>query len=515
MKRHDLITRLKRLVVGICVLTVFFLIVLVSAWNMVFHYCEPGEMLVIVAKSGTNPPAGQLLARADKGEKGPLEGVLGEGRHYVTPVLYEVQRFRLKDKNMDIPPLKIGVVTAKVGTLLPAGRILADPGERGIQRVVLPPGRHRLNPIGYVVEVHPATVIQPGFVGFVTRQVGVTPKSRFADPSKNEKGILKEVLQPGIYYLNPYEYHVTNVEVGLNQVSFLGNDQITFPSADAFDIRLDVTVEWELEPAYVAQVMDEFGARKEIESKVLIAQSRSIGRLEGSKYGAKQFLLGDAREEIQHNFTKKLTDKVQEKHIKIHSAYIRHISIPDSLLDPIRQTFVAKEIETTAGVKQETKKSAANLERETQLIEYSRQEVRAEIKAVVAQIEAQATRQVAQISADTRQKVAEKQREIAKIEAERVEVLGLAQAEVQKLLGAARATRFEYQVKAFAGDSDAFARYSFAEALPDDMQIRLVQTGEGTFWTDLKGTVGQGALFGKVVDEQTKARSRARQPGTR
>ncbi len=105
--------------------------------------------------------------------------------------------------------------------------------------------------------------------------------------------------------------------------------------------------------------------------------------------------------------------------------------------------------------------------------------------------------------------VAEKQREIAIIEAQRIEVLGLAKAEVQMMLGAARATKFEFQVKAFGGDSDAYARYAFAEALPDDMVIRLVQTGEGTFWTDLKGTVGQGALFGKVVDEQTKTRRKA------
>ena len=41
------------------------------------------------------------------------------------------------------------------------------------------------------------------------------------------------------------------------------------------------------------------------------------------------------------------------------------------------------------------------------------------------------------------------------------------------------------------GDSAAFARYAFAKKLRDDLSIRLIQTGEGTFWTDLgKSAVG-------------------------
>ncbi|RMG09055.1 MAG: hypothetical protein D6731_20530 [Planctomycetota bacterium] len=503
---ETVLLRLKRLLTGLVVLGVFLLVLLVSAWNMVFHYCRPGEMLVVFSKSGSELPPGQLLA--GPGQKGPLREVLGEGRHFVWPVLYEVETVRLADKNMEIPPLKIGVVTAKVGKVLPKGRILADEGERGIRREVLPPGRHRLNPYAYIVEIHDATVIKPGFVGFVTRLVGKAPQGRFADPSKDEKGILKDVLQPGIYYLNPYEYKVDQVEVGLNQVSFLGRDQISFPSADAFDIALDATVEWELEPAKVPEVMDEFGARKEIEDKVLIAQSRSIGRLEGSRYGAKQFLLGEAREEIQENFTRKLTQKCAEKHVKVHSAYIRHISIPDNLLQPIRQSFVAREIEKTAAVQEATKKSAAELERETRLIEFKRQEALAETQALVQKINAETTRSVAEIRAKTRQLVAAKQREIAVIEAERTEVLGKAKAEVEKMLGAARASKFEFEVKAFGGDADAFARYSFASGLPSELNIRLIQTGEGTFWTDLGRSAGLGSVgpvLGRLLEESRRA----------
>ncbi|MGE0708741.1 MAG: SPFH domain-containing protein [Planctomycetota bacterium] len=500
------IEALKRTVAGVAVLAGFFLFLLVAAWNLFFHYVPPGKALVVISKTGEDLPPGQLLAKP--GQKGPLEDVLGEGRHFVMPVLYEVE---LKD-TVQIPPLKVGVVKSKVGKELLGGRILAEEGERGVRRALLPPGRHRVNPYACEVEVADAVVIRPSFVGFQTRLVGAEAKGRFA--LDGEKGILEEVLQPGIYYLNPYEYRVREVEVGLNQVSFLGKDQIRFPSKDAFDIHLDATVEWEFEPARVAQVIDEFGARKEIEDKVLIAQSRSIGRLEGSAYGAKDFLLGEGREKIQLSFEERLIKKCREKGIAIHSAYIRAIKIPEKLLAPIRESFVAKEMELTARVQEETKKSAAELERQQRLVEQRRQEVMFQTKALRAEIEADATRQVGSIEAETRRLVAEKQREIARLEAQTTELLGRAKADVERMLGEARAGLFKLKVGAFGGDERAFSRYAFAEALPPELKIHLVQTGEGTFWTDLRLATGQGLneLWAKQLTEQRRAQQQQQPP---
>lgn len=571
---NDLKTRIQRVASGVLVLGAFSLFLLVGAWNSVFHYVSPGQMLVVVSKSGDD--AAELLA--GPGEKGPQREVLGEGRHFVLPVLYEVEVHPV----VDVPPGKVGVVTANVGKDLPAGRILAEPGEKGIQRDVLPPGRHRVNPYGYKVEVKDATVIRPGFVGFVTSLVGDPPTQwlvqldgahattahvgsgselrahdaaalaaraeavlarvkapidrddlasdglawaaldrataqalrttpgvadilgPFAGPG--EKGIWRDVLQPGLYYLNPYGVSVREVEVGINQVSFLGQDQIAFPSSDAFDIRLDATVEWELHPENVALVMAEFGARREIEEKVLKTQSRSIGRLEGSKYGAKDFLLGEGRRQIQDAFTQRLLEKCSEKHVTVHSAYIRHISIPDNLLAPIRESFVAQEIERTAKVQEETRKSAAALQRERSLIVQRRQEVHAESEAMVQRLRAEANRQVAEIDAQTRRAVAEKQQEIAILDAQRTKLLGEAQATVARLLGEARAGLFRLKVAAFKGDADAFARYTFAQTLPEELQVRLVQTGPGTFWTDLDRSTGLDPVSGALLEQQRRER---------
>lgn len=512
--------QLKKTLIAIAVLSAIALGLLIAAWNSVFHYVGPNEMLVVISKSGEDLKEGQLLAQP--GQKGPLEIVLGEGRHFIVPVKNEVE----KQKVTMIPPLKIGVVVSKVGKRLPDGRILADEGERGIRRKLLPPGRHRLNPYAYKVEIRDATVISPGFVGFVTNLVGTEPGEdtkrgkggiRFVKPG--EKGILENVLQPGIYYLNPYAKRVTMVEVGLNQVSFLGRDQIRFPSKDAFDIRLDCTVEWELEPSHVARVLNEFGSRKEIEQKVLIAQSRSIGRLEGSRYGAKDFLLGQGREEIQRTFTEKLVNKCKEKGIAVHSAYIRAITIPEKLLIPIREAFVAVEKERTAKVQELTLKSAATLEREQSLVEQRRQEVRFETQALVISIGAEAAKEVGQIEAETRRLQAEKQREIARLEAQTTELLGRANADVAGMIGEAKAGLFKMKVDAFKGDSAAFARYAFAQALPKDLQIRLVQTGEGTFWTDLGTADGQGGLLKlwakQQADRQGERAKKARTQKTR
>ncbi|MCO5165086.1 MAG: SPFH domain-containing protein [Planctomycetes bacterium] len=565
----ELKARVQRVITGIVVLGAFALFLLVGAWNSVFHYVGPGQMLVVVSKSGKDLPPGELLA--GDGQKGPQRQVLGEGRHFVVPVFYEVELHPV----VDVPPGQVGVVTARVGTDLPPGEILAAPGQKGIQRAVLPPGRHRLNPYGYKVEVKPATVIRPGYVGFVTSLVGAPPTrwlvvlegayagtahvgSATVDPQvaararaavtaaggaldeadlaahgrawgtldrgqvdalrktpgvadllgpfagPGEKGVWHDVLQPGLYYLNPYAQAVREVEVGINQISFLGHDQIAFPSSDAFDIRLDATVEWELHPRNVALVMAEFGARKEIEDKVLVAQSRSIGRLEGSKYGAKDFLLGEGRRQIQEAFTSRLWEKCREKHVTVHSAYIRHISIPDNLLAPIRESFVAQEIERTAKVQEETRKSAAALQRERSLIVQRKQEVHAETEALVQRLRAEANRQVAEIEATTRRLVAEKQQEIAVLDAQRTKLLGEAQAGVARLLGEARAGLFRLKVGAFKGDADAFARYTFAEDLADDLQVRLVQTGQGTFWTDLDRSTGLTPPTGALLDQQQR-----------
>ena len=185
-------------------------------WGFCRFYVEPDEMAVITAKMvGTELPPGQILAK--KGQRGIQEDVLGEGRHFLNPWLYE----REIRPVVSIAPGKVGIVTSKVGAELPEGEFLAEGGQKGIWRNVLGPGKYRMNPVGYQIDVVDAISIPIGYDGVVTSLSGTqTPPSEFA--KRGEKGVRSDVLQPGLYYVNPREYKVDVLEIGVNQVSLIG-----------------------------------------------------------------------------------------------------------------------------------------------------------------------------------------------------------------------------------------------------------------------------------------------------
>lgn len=474
--------------IGIGVL--FFLALFAATYQSFFVYVSPNEMLIIVNKTGRDLPSGQIIA-TEPGEKGPRLEVLGEGRHFVMPYLYETRI----EPVVYIPPGKIGVVRSSVGDPpTEADAILVSDNQRGVWRRVLTPGKYRMNPDAYKIEIHDAVEIRPGYVGFVTSLVGRPPTGDFAGPE--ERGIQQKVLQPGLYYLNPFAFRVQEVEVGINQVSFLDENQIRFPSRDAFNISLEATVEWELLPHNVARVLAEFGAKEAIEEKVIIPQSRSIGRLQGSSYVAKDFLLGHQRERFQQTFTRELERVCREKNLTIHSAFIRNLVIPDELLKPIRESVIAVERKQTAQVWEITRVSHSELEREKELINQKRAEVRAETKAAVQTIHAEAEAEVGKIEADTKLEVSKMELEIANLEAEKTVLLGEANASVVRLGGEAMSQAQQMKITAFGNNSRAYANYMFANRLPTNMNLRLVYSGPGTMWTDLSGTAGVSEISG-------------------
>ena len=63
-----------------------------------------------------------------------------------------------------VPEGQMAIVTAKTGRPLPPGRILAEPGEKGVQRVPLAEGRHFLNPINNDWKIVSAITIPAGSI---------------------------------------------------------------------------------------------------------------------------------------------------------------------------------------------------------------------------------------------------------------------------------------------------------------------------------------------------------------
>ncbi|MBO4630986.1 MAG: hypothetical protein J5858_03600 [Lentisphaeria bacterium] len=203
---------------GIGVLDILLLAYGIYLWNFCRFYVPAGYMAVVTAKSGSNPNPGEILV--ERGQKGIWKEVLTEGRHFLDPVMHDVQIV----KALRIPIGQVGIVTSKVGKPLPPGEIIApDHSFQGVWRDVLGPGMHRLNPQGYSVEITDAVNIPIGYVGVVTSQTGkAAPAGQFA--SVSTKGVLKDVLQPGLYYINPRAYQVNVIEIGMNQVSMTGKE---------------------------------------------------------------------------------------------------------------------------------------------------------------------------------------------------------------------------------------------------------------------------------------------------
>jgi len=194
----------------------FGLFVLFFVWTFCRIPVPPGYMAIVTAKSGKPLPPGEILA--GPGEKGVRKDPLPEGRHFLNPVNHDWRIVPV----VSIPVGKVGVVTSKVGKELVSGEILAaDTAGKGVWKDVLGPGAYRLNPEGYEITLLDVVNIPIGYVGIVTSQTGLSVKpGEFAGPG--QQGVMKDVLQPGLYYINPRAYQVDVLEIGMNQVSILG-----------------------------------------------------------------------------------------------------------------------------------------------------------------------------------------------------------------------------------------------------------------------------------------------------
>jgi len=555
-------------------------------WGFCRFYVAPGAMAVVTAKSGEALPPGQILAKP--GQRGIQEQVLGEGRHFLNPWLYEHKIMPV----IAIPPGRVGVVTSKVGVELPPGEFLAEPGQKGIWRRVLGPGKHRLNPYGYQVDIVDAVSIPVGYVGVVTSLSGKqTTPDAFAGPG--EKGVRQDILQPGLYYVNPKELQVDLLEIGVNQVSLLGktggevvtktqivsqnvameslqkralaeqmekrldyvaqqrvqetaadksrlegslrsapqakpaastapvspkpmlpsdasnvlslNQFVEFPSRDGFEISLDMTVEFEFLPEHIAWIYQSYGDLPAVVDKIIMPQILSVSRLKGSAYRAKDFIVGEGREKFQSDLTEALARAIEEKQIVVHDALIRHVNVPEQILDPIQQASIAVEQDLTNKEKQNTARKQAELNTELGLVEQRRQQVAQETEKLKAEIQADQEKQVAQLRAEAVRQAAEVEQQTALVRADKTRKLGQAQANTVTWVEGEKARGFELKAAAF-GDPAAFTLWEFANNLNKDVRVNILHAGPGTLWTDLeKATLSE--LGGAAVLNRGRSRT--------
>lgn len=480
-------------------LLLFVAILLTSTVLTVYKYflrdVPSGHMLVKVSMFGAPLSEGQILA--GPGQKGVREQVLGEGWHFVWPVLFKTE---LKE-NIVVPgqrivdgvvdPPKVGIVKALGGAPLPAGVFLAERGQQGIWREVLLPGSYRLNPYGFEVMLVDMVEIKPGNVGVLRRKLGADGPTEFAT-KPNEKGIVRDrVLQPGLYPVNTEEYEVISCPVGIYQTTYhydvdkTKNTALVFDASDSNRIELDCTIEWELQPEHWPEWVAKFRTQERIESAVIKLNVKNISRNRGQDYGAEDFLDGDKRERFQTEFTHRLREECETDHVVVRNAFIRNIIIRDEFLKPKREEQLAKE-------KAETQKELTITAQTTNDVVAAEQTITlevAKVDAMTEQMVAAIEREVSNLTIVTEAEVEKLKDEyaarIAILESERTELLGRAEAESKKVVDTANSSLHKMQMEVFENDIDAFLRYTLSQNLNPELRIRLFQSGPGTFWTNM------------------------------
>ena len=523
-------------------------------WSVCRLYVPEDMCAVLTRKTGAALPPGQIIA-TEPGQKGIQEQVLSPGRHWLFPLRWEVrlvnltvipsgkpetwewsqslsaaQRDQLRDGTFKFAGKfpQIGIVTRKVG--LKSDEIIVDRASKkqGVLREVLTPGTYKINPEVFDVQLAEATVIPAGFVGVVTNMFGDSPRARprpaplkqdapgaeekddntpeeeyryvspLAEPG--QRGVLRDVLQPGVYFINPMLQRVTLLEIGYNEYSQIkvseeDNLRISFPSNTGYTIRVGVTVVWGIHPRHAPEIINEFGNIDRVLDKIIGPQLRSICRNIGSTYDARDFIQGEKRELFQRDLTRELHRVCGQKNIDILLALVREIEVQAPDADPesgdvtqdlkrtIQQSFVAIEKQITNEKKREAAIVKAKLEEEQKKIDIVRETVVADTRVMVANIAAEAQKEAAQIDAQAKLEVATTQQMVAELDAQRIEILGRARADVEKMKRQAEADGYRMLIDAF-GSPAAYNLYTFAENF-EPQSIRLFYAGEGTFWTDL------------------------------
>ncbi len=321
-----------------------------------------------------------------------------------------------------------------------------------------------------------------------------------------------------MHYINPYEFDVIVVSIQAQKLDMDSNpntnitaktgeiietEPVDFPSKDGFQIVSDVTVEWSINPDRVAEVVATIGVEDAIIDKVIRPNARSISRTEGSKYAAKDFIVGTGREEFQKTFFEKMKLFSQDRGILIHRALIRKITVPSDISDPIRQSVIAVEENLRNQQRIETAKSAAQLAQEEALAEQNKRRVEGETKKFEVQLEAEAEAAQLNIKAKQRLEAAKINLESSEIEAQAILKTGTAEADVIKLKKTAEAEGLAASVKAF-GDPKAFAMFQFASKLAPNIQVVFAPAGQGTLWNSLDDffKIGEAGAVLKQMQQQ-------------
>jgi hypothetical protein len=541
----------KLILAGTVIFVVLFGFYLTVHWVFERAYVGPDEALMVINKFGDPLPADRIVVPAnDDRYKGVQQELRGPGRYFLNPVTHDWKVVPLvkiyagdpaawmfdsdghiMDKNT-IP--RIGLVALKEGKTPPPGMDVVEAGYKGIQRDVLTPGTYKINPQQYDVTLEYATIVPPGSVGVVTRLTGdmgpvesapltTAPSTQVGALTRlvagpNQRGILKDVLQPGIYYLNPRLVKVNIVPVGYDAITLEHkggavkgglrspeDTSIRFYSSDGYQIEADFTVVWGRTPTDAPNIVANIGGVDKVRDNVIEPAMKAACQNEGARYTAKELIQGSTRSEFQDALSSSLEKHMKARNVHVLLALIRNITVRDNtgkdqtngLLATIQQTNIEIEKDLTNQQKTTTATKKATLEQEEKLIDVARETVAGETKVKTAGLQAEGDKKAAEIAAKLELDVADIEKQIAELDAQRTQILGKAAADVEKMKNEAEAKGAKLMIDAF-GTPQSYNLYTFAKNF-EPKDLRLIFAGPGTLWTDLKSFEQVGAT--KMVQQ--------------
>jgi regulator of protease activity HflC (stomatin/prohibitin superfamily) len=458
----------------------------------------PGQIVVFIRKTGENLGPGEIVATRP-GQKGVQLEVISEGRYFRNPFVWDWRFARMTD----IPAGKLGVQVRLFGKDLPPGQIIATgPDTKGVMKEVLGPGKHLINPFAYSVQLFDAVQVRPGSVGVVTSLDGLDPLTSDLPPEQRNKflvddglkGVTPATLEPGTYYLNPFLVNVVEVNLQSQRFELGGEDAINFLTMDGFEVVVEGTLEFALERAKAAFLTHRVGDLDDVLKKVILPRARGFSRLEGSKYPATNYIVGETRQKFQNELESHLRAACEPWGVSVKSVLIRNIEAPEDIASIIREREVAVQDALKFEQQIAQARSKAELGRQETLAVQNREMVDADtvrIRAVIAAMQAQS---VALTAATQELEVAKIDLESATFLAEAEVAKATAERDVIRLENEAQAQVVASQTRAFGGGRH-FARYAMYQKLAPRIGAVLGHDGPE----------GLGAVFRAFLPEGVAA----------
>ncbi|MEM6798462.1 MAG: SPFH domain-containing protein [Planctomycetota bacterium] len=396
---------------------------------------------------------GQIIAT--NGEKGPQAKILPPGwQAGYWPGFYDIDL----EKLVEVRAGEVGLLNARDGVPLPPNTTYAPEwseaefskmldatyfltdggGYKGPQTSVLKPGSYRINTKLFQVTIAKVTTIDKATVGVVKSNVGERPEvTGEVEPvgygrlarlvGKGERGIWRDPLRPGQYYLNTNAFEVTVISTRKQVVRYTDatvaktgeheESQIVVRTSDGYTFPVDVRVEYEIEPGNAPLLVATVGDDQEGLRTVMNSAVRAIFRNNAEGVKALDYVQQRSLQETQS--LKMLKEEMAKIGATVTAVRIGDVG-DESTLGPLLKTQTDREI---ALQEQETFREQQRAQEQKKELTRTEQEAEEEKKLATAKYAVQISEQ-------------ERQRRVieAEAEAEAVRIKAEAQANAYQLI---------------------------------------------------------------------------------